>query len=113
MDNNTTTYDFESLKEQLCGRLSLQEQSRYQRAYELTQLRSRISELVFETRSQAGLTQKQLAILAGTSQSVISNVENGSHIPRLLTLRKITAALNLPLTLRVGEGIFSAPAMAS
>lgn len=113
MDSETTTYDFESVKEQIFLSFSAREHSRYRRAYELAQLRSNIAELVFETRGLMGLTQMQLAKLAGTSQSLISSVENGKHLPGLLTLRKITDALNLPLTLRVGESIYSVPVMAS
>ncbi|MEM4700041.1 MAG: CBS domain-containing protein [Candidatus Nezhaarchaeales archaeon] len=44
-------------------------------------------------REEAGLTQRQLAQLAGVSQSLISRIERGTVDPRASTLRRIMNAL--------------------
>jgi transcriptional regulator with XRE-family HTH domain len=51
---------------------------------------------LYESRTAAGLTQKELAHLAGTHQSVISRIEDADYDGHSLTLlRKIAAALSL------------------
>jgi transcriptional regulator with XRE-family HTH domain len=53
---------------------------------------------VLEARIAARLTQKQLAELIGTQQSVISRIERADYYGRSLTLlRKIAKALGLKL----------------
>lgn len=53
---------------------------------------------VYEARTAAGLTQKQLATLAGTQQSVISRIEDADYDGHSLTLlKKIATALGLKL----------------
>jgi ribosome-binding protein aMBF1 (putative translation factor) len=53
---------------------------------------------VYEARTRAKLTQKQLADLAGTQQSVISRIEDADYHGRSLTLlRRIAKALRLKL----------------
>ena len=47
-----------------------------------------------ELRKKAGLTQAQLAKLAGVSQSLIARIEAGSVDPRLSTVNKIMNVLN-------------------
>ncbi|NED64690.1 helix-turn-helix transcriptional regulator, partial [Streptomyces sp. SID10244] len=50
-----------------------------------------------EVRKTRGLTMVQLAELAGVSQGLISQVENGRADPSLETLRRIAEALGIPL----------------
>lgn len=53
-----------------------------------------IAELICTIRKQAGLSQKQLADLVGTTQSVISRLEDSDYNGHSLAmLRKIGAAL--------------------
>jgi len=53
-----------------------------------------IAELICAIRKQAGLSQKQLADLVGTTQSVISRLEDADYNGHSLAmLRKIGAAL--------------------
>jgi transcriptional regulator with XRE-family HTH domain len=42
-------------------------------------LHLKIADLVYETREKAGLTQKQLAILVGTSQPAIARIEDANY----------------------------------
>ena len=54
-----------------------------------------IAEQIYELRIQAGLSQKQLAKLVGTTQSVISRLEDADYNGHSLAmLRKIGAALH-------------------
>jgi len=48
-------------------------------------------------RIAAGLTQKELAKLAGVSQSLIARIERGTVNPRISTLRKILNVINQTL----------------
>ena len=48
-------------------------------------------------RKQRGMTQKQLAELVGTSQSVIANYENGKRQPNMEMALKISIALEVSL----------------
>jgi ribosome-binding protein aMBF1 (putative translation factor) len=54
-----------------------------------------IAELIYNLRAQAGLSQKQLADLVGTSQSVISRLEDADYNGHSLAmLRKIASAFH-------------------
>jgi len=48
-------------------------------------------------RLQAGLTLQRLASAVGVSQSLISQVERGLASPSITTLRRIAAALDVPI----------------
>jgi ribosome-binding protein aMBF1 (putative translation factor) len=59
-----------------------------------------IARMIYNARKNAGLTQAQLAKVYGTTQSVISRIENGDYEGHsLTTLQRIAEALGL--TLRV------------
>ena len=53
----------------------------------------RLISRVIEMRLQKGITQKQLAELAGTRQSAIARFEAGAINPTLLFLEKIAEAM--------------------
>lgn len=48
-------------------------------------------------REKLGLTQAQLADIVGLSQETISQYENGTRIPNVITAKKIASVLNEPL----------------
>jgi transcriptional regulator with XRE-family HTH domain len=56
-------------------------------------------ELLRESRLRHGLTQKQLAIRARTSQAAISRIERGLVSPTVETLEKLLAMVNEELLL--------------
>jgi ribosome-binding protein aMBF1 (putative translation factor) len=63
-----------------------------------------IGEMIRELREQAGLTQAQLARRARTSQSAIARIENADYDAlKLETLRKVAAALDVPLIIGLGK----------
>ncbi|WP_424138841.1 helix-turn-helix domain-containing protein [Roseomonas chloroacetimidivorans] len=48
-------------------------------------------------RERAGLTQQALARLAKVQQGQLSEIETADRVPTLSTIRKIAAALEVPL----------------
>jgi len=60
-----------------------------------------IAEQVYNLRTQANLSQKELADLVGTTQSAISRLEDADYDGHSLTmLRKIATALNQHVEVR-------------
>jgi transcriptional regulator with XRE-family HTH domain len=54
-----------------------------------------VAELIYTARTQAGLTQQQLAELIGTTQAVIEELEDADYQDSsLLMLQKIAHAFN-------------------
>jgi transcriptional regulator with XRE-family HTH domain len=56
-------------------------------------------QLLREARERHGLTQKQLAIRARTSQAAVSRIERGLVSPTVETLEKLLAMVNEELVL--------------
>jgi HTH-type transcriptional regulator / antitoxin HipB len=59
-----------------------------------------ISKIVVFHRKKTGLTQKQLADIAGVGKTAVFDVEKGKETVRLNTLIKILSALNIKLKLQ-------------
>jgi len=65
-----------------------------------------VAQLIYDARTKAGLTQKQLAGLIGTSQPNIARLEDADYEGHSLTmLQRIAKALNqrLEISLRPAE----------
>jgi ribosome-binding protein aMBF1 (putative translation factor) len=63
---------------------------------------AQVARMIFDARSQAGLTQKELAKLVGTTQSVIARLEDADYRGHSLTLvNRIAAALKLRIDIRM------------
>jgi ribosome-binding protein aMBF1 (putative translation factor) len=61
----------------------------------------RIARMIYDARSKAGLTQKELAKLVGTTQSVIARLENADYDGHSLNmLNRIATALNKRVDIR-------------
>jgi DNA-binding XRE family transcriptional regulator len=61
-----------------------------------------IAQMIYDARTAAGLTQKQLADMIGTKQPVISQLENADYEGQSLAmLERIAEALNLEVQLRL------------
>jgi DNA-binding XRE family transcriptional regulator len=54
-----------------------------------------------ERRFELDLTQKDVAVAAGTSHSFISKVEKGDHIPTIPVLKRILAVLDEELLIGI------------
>jgi transcriptional regulator with XRE-family HTH domain len=69
-------------------------------ALERERLNAKVARLIYDYREEAGLTQKQLAELVDTTQSVISRLEDADYEGHSLTmLERIATALNKKLSL--------------
>lgn len=65
-------------------------------------LNARVAEMILPARERAGLTQSQLAKLIGTTQSLISRLEDADYQGRSLTmLQRIAEALHHGLEVRL------------
>lgn len=66
---------------------------------EAERVNAEVAHLIYTTRTDAGLTQGQLAELVGTTQSVISRLEDSDYDGHSLTmLNRIAVALQKKLT---------------
>jgi transcriptional regulator with XRE-family HTH domain len=74
-------------------------------AYEDDARISAFRELVYRLRTEAGLTQADLAVRIGTTQSAIARTEGGGTRPTLETLEKIASAVGAELVVGVGENL--------
>lgn len=61
------------------------------------------NDLVREARKRAGLTQRELAERAGTTQSAIARLENGRTTPSFDTLLRLVRLCGLDLDVMVVE----------
>jgi len=61
------------------------------------------STMILVSRTEAGLTQRALAELAGTSSAAICLYETGQRIPRVDTLTRLIAATGRSIEIRVRE----------
>ncbi len=62
----------------------------------------RVAQMIYDARHAAGMTQLQLASAIGTTQSVISQLENADYEGHSLSmLRRIAEALHLKLRLEL------------
>ena len=65
---------------------------------------SEVAQMIYELRNEVGLTQKDLAELTGTTQSVISRLEDADYNGHSLSmLSKIAKALNQKLKLTMTD----------
>ncbi len=62
-------------------------------------------ELVYRLRTDAGLTQAELARRMGTTQSAIARMENGGTRPTLETLERLAGAVGQDLVVGVETGL--------
>lgn len=61
----------------------------------------RVARMIYDARNKAGLTQKELAKLVGTTQSVIARLEDADYEGHSLgMLSRIVAALNKRIDIR-------------
>ena len=64
----------------------------YRKRYEELEPEFALARAIIEARTQAGLTQKQLAQRMKTTQSVIARLEGGKARPSTQTLERLAAA---------------------
>jgi ribosome-binding protein aMBF1 (putative translation factor) len=64
----------------------------FTQAWDSFELEYNLADLVIKIRSEAGLSQEELAKRIGTTQSAIARMESGKVVPRLESLAKIASA---------------------
>jgi Predicted transcriptional regulator with C-terminal CBS domains len=65
-------------------------------------LNAQVARMIYETRTGAGLTQKELANLVGTKQPVIARLEDADYEGHSLSmLQRIAAALDKRVEIRL------------
>jgi ribosome-binding protein aMBF1 (putative translation factor) len=73
----------------------------FRRQSERARVNAIVAQLIYNARTKAGLTQKQLADLIGSRQSVIARLEDADYAGHSLNmLQRIAAALNHRLEIR-------------
>ncbi|MEX0782959.1 MAG: helix-turn-helix transcriptional regulator [Dehalococcoidia bacterium] len=72
-------------------------------AYGQAELAYELGRRVRELRQARGLSQRQLAVLIGTSQPAIARLEMGGTNPRMNTLARLSAALGAELVVALRE----------
>ncbi len=65
---------------------------------DLTKWTAYVSKAIKSARTEKGLTQVELATMAGIPQPHLSRLERGEHSPTRMTLEKIAKALELPVS---------------
>lgn len=75
------------------AQMSEADEREYREAYDQTELALQLAQIVYDTRTAAGLTQTELARRMGTHQSVIARMENAGAIPSLTTLDRLARAV--------------------
>jgi len=74
---------------------------RLRRRIEEATLNARVAEMIYDARTQAGLSQRALADLVGTKQPVIARLEDADYEGHSLSmLARIAAALDRKLDVR-------------
>jgi ribosome-binding protein aMBF1 (putative translation factor) len=67
-------------------------------------IHAQVAQLIYDLRKKAGLSQKQLAEMVGTTQSVISRLEDSDYDGHSLSmLERITKTLDKQLKIEVVE----------
>lgn len=70
-------------------------------ACRITKTSAKTGEYIRKMRSEARLTQRQLADALGCQQPAIARLEAGEAMPNLTTLRRISEALGFDLEIRM------------
>lgn len=72
---------------------------------QVERVNAEVARMIYELRDEAGMTQKELAKLIGTTQSVVSRLENADYNGHSLSmLNRIAKALNRHLSVEMRDG---------
>lgn len=84
--------DYRTARARRQDALTAEQRRTYQQAYHDAGRAMDLAELVYTTRTAAGLTQIRLAAAMGTSQSAVAAWENGARTPGIDALERLAAA---------------------
>ncbi|MGW6557929.1 helix-turn-helix domain-containing protein [Streptomyces hydrogenans] len=80
-------------------RLTPAERTEYEKAYAEAELALDLGQMVYDRRTELGLTQTELAQRAGMKQPAISRIEGGGTVPTVPLLRRLADALDADLNI--------------
>lgn len=84
--------DYRTARAQRQAALTDEQSQTYEQAYHDAGRAMDLAELVYTARTEAGLTQTQLAEAMSTSQSAVAAWENGARTPGIDALERLAAA---------------------
>jgi ribosome-binding protein aMBF1 (putative translation factor) len=73
----------------------------YDRLYEEAELAHDLGQMVYDRRTELGLSQSELAERCGMKQPQISRIEGGGTVPTIPLLRRLAHALDAELSIRL------------
>lgn len=76
-------------------------QPKVRKAYEALEGEFAVARELIAARSQAGLTQEEVARLMGTTQSVVARLESGRQTPSLRTVQRYAIAVGKRAVLKL------------
>lgn len=91
----------EQLKRDRVRRMSVTERDEFEAAYATATLTMAVGEMIREARESAGITQRDLATRARTSQAAIARLEAGGVAATLTTLQRVGSALDLHVSIHL------------
>lgn len=94
--------DYDTLRAQRQASMTDADRQIYDTAFAEAGWAMDLAELVCTTRTEAGLTQTQLAAAMGTSQSAIAAWENGARTPGIEALERLARACGKHLHVSIG-----------
>jgi len=93
------TTPWEQVRDADLAAMTKAQRAEYDAAAVEADARMDLADLVYNARTEAGLSQTELARRAGTSQAVISAIENGAQAPGGIMLSRIARALGGTLSI--------------
>ena len=94
--------EYDTLRAQRQAAMTADERQVYETAYREAGWAMDLAELVHATRTEAGLTQTELAAAMGTSQSAIAAWENAARTPGIEALERLAKACGKRLHIPIG-----------
>lgn len=73
----------------------------FKKGYDALEEEFSLASQLIEARSRAGLTQAEVAVRMGTSQSTIARLESGAAKPSLSTLRRYAKATGTTVRIKL------------
>lgn len=96
--------DYRTARSQRHAALTDDQRATYEQAYHDAGRAMDLAELVYTARTEAGLTQAQLADAMGTSQSAVAAWENGARTPGIDALERVATACGKRLHIAITAG---------
>lgn len=101
LGRHTAYATWDDLKAEAAARRTPEQQAEYEEGRADARAQIELAELVYQMRTQAGISQTELANRMGVRQPFISDIERGGRTPTVATLNRIAQATGNRLRLVV------------